>query len=826
MENIGILDPEGINNNPLTGLPYTEQYLNLSKIWSKFPVYKKRNEFINAISKNQVLLVKSGTGSGKTVLVPKFALHANNYEGRIAVTIPKQISVREAAVFSAKCMDVKLGEEVGYKYRGSPEGSKSSKTKLLYITDGSIVAQLMRDPTLSNIDTLIIDEAHERNVQIDFLLLLIKKALTLRNDLKLIIMSATINTDIFVNYFSNIPGVNFNDLDAGSESFMGVEDRYFPIEVSYRDYLDVAVSIVVDILKGNEDGDILVFVTSNSDANKGCALLRNQVPQLIKNTSYRPYCVELSAKTSNNQKDLATKPDLYKSLPNDYNRKIVFSTNVAESSVTVDGIKHVIESGLEFEDSYDPKRMMRKLETNMISNAQRMQRRGRTGRTSKGICYYLYTIDQMNNMKKFPVTQIQKSDLSTDILRLFNLPYVNNISDLHNILNELIEPPSDDIRTAAIKILQEGVGALRHSNDELVLSRVGRKILRFGGSISPMAAKMLLYAHDIDCLLPATELVSILEVCDGKVNDIFISFKENKSKLGEYEYLRRKNDYQSKMSKFSHYYGDLITLYRIYQAYLDKKSRLNSEELKNWCVQNYIHQKNIEKVSRMVKKLKSVYKQVFHKEKKVEWLGEEMEGGDPQSTINVNKLPKYNIYNITPKELKKIDDLVDEDKLLLCFAIGYGTQMAYKVGNNKYRNCFPIEKTSGDISKDSFLKLYTKNMSRILYYELASINKMIKYNIVSTIPSNVYELFTNILIKFSDKCEKETKSSPIQPQQQPKANNESKSRNIPKSRRNKSRNNKSRNNKSKSNKSKSRKNESKSRRNKSKSRKNRNRNKK
>ena len=824
MENIGILDPEGINNNPLTGLPYTEQYLNLSKIWSKFPVYKKRNEFINAISKNQVLLVKSGTGSGKTVLVPKFALHENNYEGRIAVTIPKQISVREAAVYSAKCMDVKLGEEVGYKYRGSPDGSKSSKTKLLYITDGSIVAQLMRDPTLSNIDVLIIDEAHERNVQIDFLLLLIKKALTLRNDLKLIIMSATINTDIFVNYFSNIPGVNFHDLDAGSESFMGVEDRYFPIEVSYRDYLDVAVSTVVDILKGDEDGDILVFVTSNSDANKGCALLRNQVPQLIKDTSYRPYCVELSAKTPNNQKDLATKPDLYKSLPGtskmagDYNRKIVFSTNVAESSVTVDGIKHVIDSGLEFEDSYDPKRMMRKLETKMISNAQRMQRRGRTGRTSKGICYYLYTIDQMNNMKKYPVTQIQKSDLSTDILRLFNLPYVNNIGDLHNILNDLIEPPSDDIRTAAIKILQEGVGALRHSNDELVLSRVGRKILRFGGSISPMAAKMLLYAHDIDCLLPATELVSILEVCDGKVNDIFISFKENKSKLGEYEYLRRKNDYLSRMSKFSHYYGDLITLYRIYQAYLDKKSKLSSEELTNWCVQNYIHKKNIEKVSRMVKKLKSVYKQVFHKEKKVEWLGEEMEGGDPQSTINVNKLPKYNIYNITPKELKKIDDLVDEEKLILCFAIGYGTQMAYKVGNNKYRNCFPIEKTSGDISKESFLKLYTKNMSRILYYELASINRMIKYNIVSTIPSNVHELFTNILIKFSDKCEQETKSSPIQ-QQQTKSRHESKSRNKPKSRRNKS---KSKNKSNTRNKSKS-KNKYESRKNKNR---NRNRNKK
>jgi HrpA-like RNA helicase len=201
MNNIGILDPDGKNLNPLNNNKYSKEYKNLAKKWKTFPAYENAKNLIKNIKDNNVILITSGTGSGKTVLIPKFCLHSFDYNAKIAITLPKQMIAKSAAEFSALTLDVNLGDEIAYEYKGSDKSLINSKNKLIYATDGTIVARLINDPLLKEYNAVIIDEAHERKVQIDFLLYLLKNVLENRNDFKLIIMSATINVDIFKDYF-------------------------------------------------------------------------------------------------------------------------------------------------------------------------------------------------------------------------------------------------------------------------------------------------------------------------------------------------------------------------------------------------------------------------------------------------------------------------------------------------------------------------------------------------------------------------------------------------------------------------------------------------
>jgi pre-mRNA-splicing factor ATP-dependent RNA helicase DHX15/PRP43 len=220
---IGILDPDGTNPNPLTGEAYSEKYRELSAKWREFPAYQKVNEILKAIKDNNVILVTSGTGSGKTVLIPKFCLHALNYDAKIGITLPKKIITKSAAEFAAATLDVKLGDVVGYQYRGSDRKHRSSKNKLLYATDGTIMARLLSDPLLKDFDAVIIDEAHERSVRIDFLLYLLKDVIKNRPEFKLIIMSATINVDIFKKYYESMAFVH---IDIGGRTNYEIESIF------------------------------------------------------------------------------------------------------------------------------------------------------------------------------------------------------------------------------------------------------------------------------------------------------------------------------------------------------------------------------------------------------------------------------------------------------------------------------------------------------------------------------------------------------------------------------------------------------------------------
>lgn len=455
-EPIGILDPEGLQNNPFTNEPYQNLYDDPTKeptdkigtykhfgsLWSKFPMYEKREEAINLIYDNNVLLIVSGTGSGKTVLTPKFALHCMNYQGRIAITNPKRIPTKANTDFSAQHMDVKVGTYIGMKYRDSEKGAYSTDCRLIYCTDGWILQLLQTDPLLMDLDMVIIDEAHERNVNIDLLLLLLKQLVLKRPSFKLIIMSATINTQIFVDYFPTSQ-FKFAMLDAGQKPMFPIKTIYLnkPINkydangnIIDKNYFDVAVDKVVSLLKETDDGDILVFFPKKGDTTEGCSQLSIRLDKLNRELGKKIYSASLTSTTGKKSRDghdeqnMIINAQKYKQNGR-FSRKVVFATEVAESSVTISGLLYVIDTGLVNKMMYYSDKNMESLEMKFVSKASHKQRKGRTGRTAPGTCFCLFTEEEYN--KKFPeYTQspIMNTDLSKYLMTfLANQNFVTHI---------------------------------------------------------------------------------------------------------------------------------------------------------------------------------------------------------------------------------------------------------------------------------------------------------------------------------------------------------------------------------------------------------------
>lgn len=455
-EPIGILDPEGLHNNPFTNEPYQNLYDDPTKeptakngtykhfgsFWSKLPMYDKREEAINLIYDNNVVLIVSGTGSGKTVLTPKFALHCMNYQGRIAITNPKRVPTKENAAFSALHMDVKVGTYIGMRYRDADKGSYSSDCRLIYCTDGWILQLLQKDPLLMELDMVIIDEAHERNVNIDLLLLLLKQLVLKRPSFKLIIMSATINTQIFVDYFPKSQ-YKFAMLDAGKKPNFPIKTIYLNKPINKYDangniidnnYFDVAVDKVVSLLKETNDGDILVFFPKKGDTTDGCSQLSIRLDKLNRELGKKIYSASLTSATGKKSRDghdeqnMIINAQKYKQ-NGKFSRKVVFATEVAESSVTIDGLLYVIETGLVNKMMYYSDKNMESLEMKFVSKASHKQRMGRTGRTAPGTCFCLFTEEEYNKkFSEYTQSPIMNTDLSKYLMTfLANQNFVSHI---------------------------------------------------------------------------------------------------------------------------------------------------------------------------------------------------------------------------------------------------------------------------------------------------------------------------------------------------------------------------------------------------------------
>lgn len=745
---IGVLDPDGTELNPLTNEPYKNIYYNpnkefsksnftyssLAKMWSNLPMYAKTEEALDVIYNNQVILIISGTGSGKTVLTPKYVLHCLNYQGKIAITNPKKIPSSGNAEFSAKMFDVKLGEEVGVKFKGSnPDYYSKEKSKLVYCTDGHILNKLYSDPLLSDYDSVIIDEAHERGVNIDLLLLLLRKLLLKRPKFKLIIMSATINEKMFIDYFPK-DKYKFGFLDAGSKPNYPVTSYFLDKPINKmkdkqliskdEDFLIPTVDRIIKIMNDDSEGDILVFISGKGEGAKGCSLLSKKLIEYNKNKSREEkiYCDILSGATDKITEKKLISEENYKE-GNKYNRKVIFATEVAESSVTIDGIKYVIDTGLANINIYYSDTDIEALEKRYISKASHRQRMGRTGRTGPGFCYNMFTEKEYeNDFQDFAISPIYLENISDFILKFLDnkelvshidYPFNYNIKDNSNnfkakslalVLKELIEPPNekDVINTLNKLYFLDGINI---NNNIGYISDIGRGMAKFG--ILPELGRMLIAGYNYKCKEEIIIFAAILEILEFRIENIF---REPKKKSDIDLYKKELKEFDKIKKKFSKKDGDALTLINIYKEYkirrfgiTNRKTRNiiknKNENYKEWCNKHFLNEKKLDKISREISEISKNFSHLIR----------------IQKNKFPNNKPEFLFIN-SPREIKE----TKEENILQAILIGFVTNIVNKDGN-KYFTCFPNKITSSKISQNSFLNNIKTSYTYYVYTQYKSI---------------------------------------------------------------------------------------------------------
>ena len=421
----------------------------------KLPVYPYREEFLAAVKDHQILILVGETGSGKTTQIPQF-LHEVGYSefGKIGCTQPRRVAAMSVAARVATEMNVKVGHEVGYSIRF--ENCTSKKTVIQYMTDGFLLREFLTEPDLKSYQCLIIDEAHERTLHTDILFGLVKDIVRFRSDLKLIISSATLDAEKFSKYFDDA-------------SIFMIPGRMYPVDIYYTknpeaDYVDASVVTVLQIhISQALDGDVLVFLTGQEEIETAAEILTqrtqalgSRIPELIICPIFANLPSEQQAK-------------IFEKTPKGA-RKVVLATNIAETSLTIDGICYVIDTGFNKQSSYDARSGIDSLMVTPISQAASNQRAGRAGRTQPGKCFRLFTKYSFHNeLEPNTVPEIMRTNMCNVVLMLKSL----GINDLLHF--DFMDAPPPDTLIRALEQLY-ALGAL---NDRGDLTKLGRRMAEF-----------------------------------------------------------------------------------------------------------------------------------------------------------------------------------------------------------------------------------------------------------------------------------------------------------------------------------------------------------
>ncbi|KAK3297685.1 P-loop containing nucleoside triphosphate hydrolase protein [Chaetomium fimeti] len=520
-------------------------------------IAKHRRSLLYLIETSPVTIVVGQTGSGKSTQIPQFLERAGwCANGKIiGITQPRRVAATTVAVRVAEEFGCEVGKEVGYSIRF--EDATSETTRIKFLTDGLLIREALVDPLLSRYSVIMVDEAHERSISSDILLGLLKKIRKKRPDLRIIVSSATLQAEEFRDFFSEPKEETANDKeDVNNASIVSLEGRTYPIDILYldsaaEDYLEKAVSTVIDIHANEPKGDILVFLTG-----------REEIEQAVQAISER------SAQLPPGSQAILPLP-LYAGLPTDQQmyvfeeapenfRKVIFSTNISEASVTIDGIVYVVDSGFVKLRAYDPKTGIESLTATPVSKASAAQRAGRAGRTRPGKCFRLYTEEAYQSLPDANIPEIQRSNLAPFVLQLKAL-------GIDNVLRfDFLTPPPAELMIRALELLYS-LGAL----DEYakLTKPLGQRMAEL--AVEPMMAKTLLSAPSFGCL---SEILTIAAMTSLGGN-IWIQHEGEKKKT------------ESAKRKFAAEEGDHLTLLNVYQAFVTKgrkESRFCHENLLNF----------------------------------------------------------------------------------------------------------------------------------------------------------------------------------------------------------------------------------------------------
>ncbi|WP_133543421.1 ATP-dependent RNA helicase HrpA [Mesocricetibacter intestinalis] len=519
--------------------------LGIIEFPSNLPVSQRKAEIQKLISAHQVVVIAGETGSGKTTQLPKMCLELGlGLKGMIGHTQPRRIAARSVASRIAQELDTELGAIVGYKVRFNDQVGENTRVKLM--TDGILLAEIQQDRYLNQYDTLIIDEAHERSLNNDFILGYLKQLLPRRPDLKVIITSATIDVERFSKHFDNAPIIE-------------VSGRTFPVEVRYRpveeneeqDQLQGILN-AVDELQAEGRGDILIFLNGEREIRDTAEALHKQ--ELV-HTEILPLYARLSAQEQNK---------IFH--PGALNR-IVLATNVAETSLTVPGIKYVIDPGTARISRYSYRTKVQRLPIEPISQASANQRKGRCGRVSEGICIRLYSEQDFNNRPEFTDPEILRTNLASVILQMTALglddieafPFVDapdkrHIQDGFKLLEEL----------QAFERVQTRYGEKRR------LTRSGRQLARL--PLDPRLAKMLLSAADFGCVYELMIIASALSIQDPRERP-----------------QEKQQSADDKHRRFADTKSDFIAFLNLWRYLQEQQKALSKNQFRRLCQKDYLN---------------------------------------------------------------------------------------------------------------------------------------------------------------------------------------------------------------------------------------------
>ncbi|HHF5225777.1 TPA: ATP-dependent RNA helicase HrpA [Haemophilus influenzae] len=453
------------------------------------PVSQRKVEIQKLLSEHQVIVVAGETGSGKTTQLPKMCLELGfGNLGMIGHTQPRRIAARSVAARIAEELETELGGLVGYKVRFNDQISDDTQIKLM--TDGILLAEIQNDRFLNQYSCLIIDEAHERSLNNDFILGYLKQLLSRRRDLKLIITSATIDVERFSKHFNNAPIIE-------------VSGRTYPVEVRYRPVVEEddqdqlqGILNAVDELQAEGRGDILIFMNGEREIRDTAEALQKQN---LKHTEILPLFARLSAQEQNK---------IFH--PSGLNR-IVLATNVAETSLTVPGIKYVIDPGTARISRYSYRTKVQRLPIEPISQASANQRKGRCGRVSEGVCIRLYSEEDFNSRPEFTDPEILRTNLASVILQMTAL----GLDDIEAF--PFVDAPDKRHIQDGIKLLEElGTFEMVRTKvgEKRLLTRVGRQLAQL--PVDPRLAKMILSAVNFGCVYEMMIIVSALSIQDPR----------------------------------------------------------------------------------------------------------------------------------------------------------------------------------------------------------------------------------------------------------------------------------------------------------------------
>ena len=476
-------------NAPLPRITYPEA----------LPITARKEDIIRAIRRHPVVIITGETGSGKTTQIPKMCLEADRgVRGMIGCTQPRRVAAVTVAQRIAEELGEDVGRSIGYKIRFEDRSGPHPLIKLM--TDGILLMETQADPRLRSYDTIIVDEAHERSLNIDFVLGILKKLVYTRRDLKVIITSATIDTEKFSRAFDNAPIIEV------SGRMYPVDVRYLPLDPEEEEkgdttYVDAAVRAVDDLKRERKRGDILIFMPTEQDIRETCDLLEGRD---YKDAAILPMFARLS---------WTEQRRVFQPMPR---QKIVVATNVAETSITIPGIRYVIDTGVSRISQYSPRTRTTSLPIRPVSRSSADQRKGRCGRVQHGLCIRLYAEEDYENRPLFTPPEILRANLADVILRMLSL----RLGDIEDF--PFVDPPASRAIRDGLDLLQE-LGAIEKSGRNMDmgegtgsfrLTEKGRRMARL--PIDPRISRMLLEAEKEDCVAEVLVIASAMSVQDPR----------------------------------------------------------------------------------------------------------------------------------------------------------------------------------------------------------------------------------------------------------------------------------------------------------------------